>query len=89
MDNCKMMKFRHKCFLLLLKKVLWTVTVAVVNMLFCKLLFNHEKKPSRNIRLFVHNSVPFMELLQKFYVKATQERYISPTTHQKAFVFGL
>ena len=47
MDNSKMVKFRHKCFLSLLKKVLWKVTIAVVNMLLCKLLLNHEKNPSR------------------------------------------
>ena len=46
-DNCKMVKLRHKCFLSLLKKMFWKVTLAVVNMPLCIRLFNHEKKPSR------------------------------------------
>ena len=47
MDNCKMGKFRRKCFLSLLKKRFWKVKSAVVNMLSCILLFNHDAKPSR------------------------------------------
>ena len=47
MDNCKMVKFSHKCFLSLLKKMLWKVTIAVVSMLLCIFLFNHDTKPSR------------------------------------------
>ena len=47
MDNCKMVKFRHKCFLSLLKKMFWKATIAVVNMLLCLFLFYHDTKPSR------------------------------------------
>ena len=47
MDNFKMVKFRHKCFLSLLKKMFWKVTSAVVSKLLCILLFNPDTKPSR------------------------------------------
>ena len=43
----KMLKFKHKGFLSLFSKIFWKVTIAVVSILLCKLLFNHEKKPRR------------------------------------------
>ena len=48
MDNCKIVKIRHKSFLLVLKKMFWKVTLAVLNMLLCTLLLNHDTKPSGN-----------------------------------------
>ena len=39
--------------------------------------------------LFVHSYFrPVRGITSKFYVKATWVEYISPTTHQKAFIFG-
>ena len=33
-------------------------------------------------------SVALVEFISKFSVKVSLRRYISPTTHQKAFIFG-
>ena len=49
-----------------------------------------------SISLFVHlfvcsfvlPSVVLVEFRAKFYVKISQVEYISPTTHQIAFIFG-
>ena len=64
MDNCKMEKFRYKCFLSLLKKMFWKVKIGVVNMLLCILLFNHDTKPIRKdfclkyfIFIFIYNGM--------------------------------
>ena len=40
------------------------------------------------VRMFVRNSVTFVEFASKFCVKVSQDVYISATTHQKAFIFG-
>ena len=40
------------------------------------------------VRMFVRNSVTFVEFASKFCVKVSQVVYISATTHQKAFIFG-
>ena len=40
------------------------------------------------VRLFVRNSVTFVEFASKFCVKVSQVVYISATTYQKAFIFG-
>ena len=41
------------------------------------------------VRLFVHSYFrPVRGITSKFYVQATRVEYISPTTHQKAFIFG-
>ena len=37
---------------------------------------------------FVYSSVTFVEFTSKFYIKVSLSGYISPTAHQKAFVFG-
>ena len=34
------------------------------------------------------NFRPVCGITSKFYVQATRVEYISPTTHQKAFIFG-
>ena len=55
-DNYKMVKFRHTLFLSLIKKMIWQVTSAMVNMLLCILLLNHDTKPSRkdfNLKYFI------------------------------------
>ena len=41
-----------------------------------------------SVRMFVRNSVTFVEFASKFCVKVSQVVYISATTHQKAFIFG-
>ena len=40
------------------------------------------------VRMFVRNSVTFVEFASKFCVKVSQVVYISATTYQKAFIFG-
>ena len=41
-----------------------------------------------SVRMFVRNSVTFVEFASKFCVKVSQVVYISATTYQKAFIFG-
>ena len=38
--------------------------------------------------MFVCPSVTFVEFTSKFYIKVSPSGYISPTIHQKAFIFG-
>ena len=40
------------------------------------------------VRMFVRNSVTFVEFASKFCVKVSQVVYIAATTYQKAFIFG-
>ena len=41
------------------------------------------------VRLFIRSYfLPVREFTSKFYVQATRMEYISPITHQKAFIFG-
>ena len=40
------------------------------------------------VRLFVPFVIPSRGITSKFYVKVCQVGYISPTTYQKAFLFG-
>ena len=40
------------------------------------------------VRSSFHMFVPVRGITSEFYVKATWVEYISPTTHQKAFIFG-
>ena len=40
------------------------------------------------VRSFVRTSFRRVEFASKFCVKVSQVVYISPTTHQKAFIFG-
>ena len=41
-----------------------------------------------SVRMFVRNSVTFVDFASKFCVKVSQVVYISATTYQKAFIFG-